>query len=135
LIIGKDQGSAIGTLVERQTRMTRLLYLRQRDGDTLHDALTARMGGLPAGLLRSITWDQAVVLGRSWMDHSSRSRQFVRARLLNMAANGPTRVQSRRGYRQAGSVRRRRAGGSGDRPGEVASGKAGNAAIGRAGAG
>jgi IS30 family transposase len=49
LIIGKDQGPAIGTLVERQTRMARLLYLRQRDGDTLHDALTARMGGLPAG--------------------------------------------------------------------------------------
>jgi transposase, IS30 family len=57
LIIGKDQGSAIGTLVERQTRMTRLLHLRQRDGDTLHDALTARMGGLPAGRLRSITWE------------------------------------------------------------------------------
>jgi IS30 family transposase len=47
LIIGKDQGSAIGTLVERQTRMTRLLYLRQRDGDTSHDALTARIGGRP----------------------------------------------------------------------------------------
>ena len=27
LIIGKDQGSAIGTLVERQTRMTRLLHM------------------------------------------------------------------------------------------------------------
>jgi hypothetical protein len=34
LIIGKDQGSAIGTLAERQTRMVRLLYLPQRDGDT-----------------------------------------------------------------------------------------------------
>jgi transposase, IS30 family len=40
LIIGKDQGSAIGTLVERQTRMVRLLHLPQRDADTLHDALT-----------------------------------------------------------------------------------------------
>ena len=29
LIIGKDQGSAIGTLVERQTRMVRLLHLPQ----------------------------------------------------------------------------------------------------------
>jgi IS30 family transposase len=58
LIIGKDQRSAIGTLVERQTRMVRLLHLPQRDGDTLHDALKARMADLPAALLRSITWDQ-----------------------------------------------------------------------------
>jgi transposase, IS30 family len=58
LIIGKDQGSAIGTLVERQTRMVRLLHLPQRDGDTLHDALMSRMADLPAELLRSITWDQ-----------------------------------------------------------------------------
>jgi transposase, IS30 family len=64
LIIGRDQGSAIGTLVERQTRMTRLLHLRQRDGDTLHAALTVRMGDLPAGLLRSITWDQGTEMAR-----------------------------------------------------------------------
>jgi transposase, IS30 family len=56
LIIGKDQGSAIGTLVERQTRMVRLLHLPQRDGDALHEALRARMADLPAALLRSITW-------------------------------------------------------------------------------
>ena len=39
LIIGKDQGSAIGTLVERQTRMARLLHMPCRDSDTPHDAL------------------------------------------------------------------------------------------------
>jgi IS30 family transposase len=64
LIIGKDQGSAIGTLVERQTRMVRLLHLRQRDGDTLHEALKARMADLPATLLRSITWDQGAEMAR-----------------------------------------------------------------------
>jgi transposase, IS30 family len=64
LIIGKDQGSAIGTLVERQTRMVRLLHLPQRDGDTLHDALKARMADLPAALLRSITWDQETEMAR-----------------------------------------------------------------------
>jgi hypothetical protein len=47
LIIGTNQQSAIGTLVERQTRLVRLLYLPQRDGDSLHEALTARLGGLP----------------------------------------------------------------------------------------
>jgi transposase, IS30 family len=64
LIVGKDQGSAIGTLVERQTRMVRLLHMPQRDSDTLHEALTARMAGLPSALLRSITWDQGTEMAR-----------------------------------------------------------------------
>jgi IS30 family transposase len=64
LIIGKDQGSAIGTRVERQTRMVRLLHLPQRDSDTLHDALKARMADLPPTLLRSITWDQGTEMAR-----------------------------------------------------------------------
>lgn len=64
LIVGKDQGSAIGTLVERQTRTVRLLHLPQRDGDTLHAALTARMADLPPRLLRSITWDQGTEMAR-----------------------------------------------------------------------
>jgi IS30 family transposase len=64
LIIGKDQQSAIGTLVERQTRLVRLLHLPQRDGDTLHDALRARLGELPPGLRRSITWDQGTEMAR-----------------------------------------------------------------------
>jgi transposase, IS30 family len=64
LIVGKDQGSAIGTLVERQTRMVRLLHMRCRDSDTLHDALRARMAGLPPVLLRSITWDQGTEMAR-----------------------------------------------------------------------
>jgi len=64
LIIGKDQGSAIGTLVERQTRVVRLLHLPQRDGGTLHDALKARMAQLPPALLRSITWDQGTEMAR-----------------------------------------------------------------------
>jgi IS30 family transposase len=67
LIIGKDQGSAIGTLVERQTRMVRLLHMPYRDSDTLHDALRARMADLPAVLLRSITWDQGTEMARRLM--------------------------------------------------------------------
>jgi len=64
LIIGRDQGSAIGTLVERQTRMVRLLHLPRRDGAALHYALAARMADLPAALLRSITWDQGTEMAR-----------------------------------------------------------------------
>lgn len=64
LIIGKDQGSAIGTLVERQTRSTLLLHLPQRDSEALHDALAITMAGLPPGLVRSITWDQGTEMAR-----------------------------------------------------------------------
>jgi IS30 family transposase len=55
LIVGKHQGSVIGTLVERTTRMIRLLHLPQRDSQSLHVALVARMRDLPPSLLRSIT--------------------------------------------------------------------------------
>ena len=58
LIVGKDQRSAIGTLVERTTRVLRLLHLPRRDSDALHAVLAARMGDLPPALLRSIAWDQ-----------------------------------------------------------------------------
>ena len=64
LIIGKGQGSAIGTLVERQTRAVRLLHLPCRDGAALHAALTARLADLPSTLLRSITWDQGTEMAR-----------------------------------------------------------------------
>jgi transposase, IS30 family len=64
LIIGKEQRSAIGTLVERQTRLVRLLHLSRRDGEALHDALHARLGDLSPGMLRSITWDQGTEMAR-----------------------------------------------------------------------
>jgi IS30 family transposase len=64
LIVGKNQGSAIGTLVERKTRMVRLLHLPSRDGESLHAALQACLGDLPRTLLRSITWDQGTEMAR-----------------------------------------------------------------------
>ena len=64
LITGAHNQSATGTLVERQTRMVRLLHLPFRDGDSLHTALIARMRDLPAVLLRSITWDQGSEMAR-----------------------------------------------------------------------
>lgn len=56
LIIGNDH-SSIGTLVERQSRVVRLVHLPRGDADTVHAALVARMRDLPPGLMRSITWD------------------------------------------------------------------------------
>jgi IS30 family transposase len=64
LIVGRNQQSAIGTLVERTTRVVRPLHLPRRDADALHQALRARMGDLPPDLLRSITWDQGTEMAR-----------------------------------------------------------------------
>lgn len=60
LIIGKDP--KVGDRHDR--RLLVLLHLPQRDGDTLHQALRDRLGDLPPGLCRSITWDQGTEMRR-----------------------------------------------------------------------
>ncbi|MEU7731499.1 IS30 family transposase [Streptomyces sp. NPDC040724] len=65
LIIGKDSGSAIGTLVERSTRYVMLLHLPDGRGTELvRDALVETVKTLPAHLTRSLTWDQGSEMGR-----------------------------------------------------------------------
>jgi IS30 family transposase len=65
LIIGKDNKSAIATLVERATRYVLLVHLPSgRAPDLVRDALAATMAGLPAHLRRSLTWDQGSEMGR-----------------------------------------------------------------------
>jgi IS30 family transposase len=64
LIIGKNQASQIGTLVERATRYVLLVHLpTNRDAATVRDALAATMSTLPAELRRSLTWDQGSEMG------------------------------------------------------------------------
>jgi IS30 family transposase len=59
LIIGKDSGSAIGTLVERSTRYVMLLHLpADHTAASVRDALTETAHRLPQHLKRSLTWDQ-----------------------------------------------------------------------------
>lgn len=59
LIIGKDNKSAVGTLVERSTRYVMLLHLPgDHAAETVRRAMTAKIKTLPDHLVRSITWDQ-----------------------------------------------------------------------------
>ncbi|GAS93779.1 integrase catalytic subunit [Mycolicibacterium canariasense] len=46
LITGDYHLSAIGTLVDRQTRVLRLVHLARADADSLHAALVSRMQDL-----------------------------------------------------------------------------------------
>ncbi|WP_083473546.1 IS30 family transposase [Frankia sp. R43] len=60
LILGKDNRSAIGTLVERASRYVTLLYLPggRYDAATVTTALAEAAAGIPERLRRSVTWDQ-----------------------------------------------------------------------------
>jgi IS30 family transposase len=59
LIIGKGCKSAVGTLVERTTRYVMLLHLPHgRDAHLVEQAMQTAITALPAGLARTITWDQ-----------------------------------------------------------------------------
>jgi transposase, IS30 family len=59
LITGRDNKSAIGTLVERRTRFVMLLHLPAGHGaDAVAAQMTEAMAGLPGALRRSLTWDQ-----------------------------------------------------------------------------
>jgi transposase, IS30 family len=59
LIIGKNQASQIGTLVERSTGFVQLLHLPDgRNAATVADAMIAVIKDLPAALRRTVTWDQ-----------------------------------------------------------------------------
>lgn len=58
LLIGTGNASAIGTLVERTTRMTFLVKLENRDTRTIRKAFAKEFCHLPKGLKRTLTYDQ-----------------------------------------------------------------------------
>ena len=59
LIIGRNGRSSVGTLVERSTRYLLLLHLPEgRAAVNVNEAMKSAIAGLPAELMRSITWDQ-----------------------------------------------------------------------------
>jgi IS30 family transposase len=59
LILGENGRSAVGTLVERTTRLVLLLHLEHgRAADSVDAAMRKAIATLPDELRRSITWDQ-----------------------------------------------------------------------------
>jgi transposase, IS30 family len=59
LLMGTDNRTAVGTLVERTSRYLLLLHLRGgRDAHTVRDAMQQAITTLPTELARTITWDQ-----------------------------------------------------------------------------
>jgi len=65
LIMGKNNRSAVGTLVERTTRYVMLLHLPgDHTAETVRLAMTAKVRTLPEHLMRSITWDQGVEMAQ-----------------------------------------------------------------------
>jgi IS30 family transposase len=61
LLVGANNKSAVGTLVDRKTRFTILLHLPDGyDADNVQIAITRAVSDLPQHLRRSLTWDQGV---------------------------------------------------------------------------
>src|SRR5450830_1151479 len=59
LITGAANRSAVGTLVERNTRYVLVVHLRaQHTADATRTGVVKMMSALPADLRRSLTWDQ-----------------------------------------------------------------------------
>jgi IS30 family transposase len=66
LIVGKNNRSAIGTLVERRSRYVVLLHLPHgRTAEHVRLALARQLTKLPAQLRRTLTWDQ----GKEMAEH------------------------------------------------------------------
>lgn len=58
LIIGKGQKSALGTIVERTTRLVIMVPLKSRDAETVRKAFARELKRLPKQVRLSMTYDQ-----------------------------------------------------------------------------
>jgi transposase, IS30 family len=65
LIVGRQSRSAIGTLVERNTRYVRLVHLPAgHSAEAVATAMTAAIDDLPAAVRLTLTWDQGSEMAR-----------------------------------------------------------------------
>jgi transposase, IS30 family len=65
LILGEGSRSAVGTLVERSTRLTLLLHLPNgKSAEQVEAAMRETVTALPTSLARTITWDQGAEMAK-----------------------------------------------------------------------
>ncbi len=65
LIMGEQSRSAVGTLVERSTRLTLLLHLPDgKSAEQVETAMREAITALPTSLARTITWDQGAEMAK-----------------------------------------------------------------------
>ena len=79
LILGKNSGSAVGTLVERASRFVLLLHLPGgRTAEEVRDQMIPAITSLPQALRRTLTWDQGkeMALHRQIADATDMSIYF-----------------------------------------------------------
>jgi IS30 family transposase len=58
LILGAGNKSAVGVLVERQSRYTFLCHLLNKDAVSVREAFERKLGGLPGSIVKTLTYDQ-----------------------------------------------------------------------------
>ncbi|MBI4067060.1 IS30 family transposase [Candidatus Gottesmanbacteria bacterium] len=71
LIVGKDKKSALGTLVERTTRTTILVPLREKDAKAVRKAFAKETKKLPSQMKLSLTYDR----GKEMSEHQLFTKQ------------------------------------------------------------
>ena len=65
LVLGAGSRSAVGTLVERSSRMVLLLHLPHgKSAEQVEAAMRAAISRLPSSLARTITWDQGAEMSK-----------------------------------------------------------------------
>ena len=63
--MGENSRSAVGTLVERSTRLTLLLHLPHgKSAEQVEAAMRTAITALPSSLARTITWDQGAEMAK-----------------------------------------------------------------------
>lgn len=64
LIVGKDHGSVIGTLVERSSRYLILVHLQNKEAETVRKAFEAEFKKLPKLMRKSLTYDNGTEMAQ-----------------------------------------------------------------------
>ena len=117
LVIGKDGKTALVSLVERTSRFLVLAPLTGRDSPTVTQAVIASVGELPAGILRSLTWDCGSEMALHADVHRHRPARLLRSPALPVGTahqrerqpdHPRVLPQGHRHHRRPGLPRRRR---------------------------